>query len=60
MARAVRLDPFTVDDELGDGALAYLADDLFGGARAGLDIDLGIGDQVLFKEAFGFAAIAAP
>jgi len=60
LARAVRLDPFAVDDELGNGPLADLPDDLVGGARVGLNIDLGIGDQVLFQEAFGFAAIAAP
>jgi hypothetical protein len=60
LAWTVRLNPFAVNDELGDGPLAHLPDNFFGGARTGLDIDLGIGDQVLFEETFGFAAIAAP
>ena len=42
------------------GSLKKLPDDFVGGAGAALDIDLRIGDLVLFKEPFGFAAIAAP
>ena len=59
-AWAVRLDPLAVDHELRNGSLAYLPDQLLRGAGAGLDIDLGIGDLVFFKEPFGFTAIAAP
>jgi hypothetical protein len=60
MACAVRLDPFAVDDELGDGPFAHMSDDFLCRPRAGLDINFGVGDLVLFEEPFGFAAIAAP
>src|ERR1017187_3316493 len=59
-AGAIRLDPFAVEDELGDGALADVGDDLFGGAGSGLDVDLSVGNGVLCEEAFGSAAVAAP
>ena len=60
LARAVGLDPFAVEYELGDGSLAHIPDNLIRGARAGLDINFGKGNLVLLQEAFGFAAIAAP
>jgi hypothetical protein len=60
LAWTVRLDPFAIQDELRDGTLAHVADKLLSGARAVLDIDLGISDLVFFEEFFGFAAIAAP
>jgi hypothetical protein len=60
MACAVRLDPFAIEDELRDGPFAHLADNFLCGAGAGFDINFGIGNLVLFEEAFGFAAIAAP
>jgi hypothetical protein len=60
MACTVRLNPFAVDDELRDGPFAYLPDDFLCRPRASLDINLCIGNLVLFKEPFSFAAIAAP
>jgi hypothetical protein len=60
MTRAVGLNPFAIEDELRDGPLAHLSDNFLRGSGVGLDIDLGISDLVLFKEAFSFAAIAAP
>ncbi len=60
MARAVGLNPFAIEDELGNGPFSHLPDHFLRSPGAGLDIDLGIGDLMLFKEAFGFAAIAAP
>jgi hypothetical protein len=60
MACAVGLNPFAIEDELRTGPLAHLPDHFLRGSGAGLDIDFGISDLVLFKEAFGFAAIAAP
>ena len=59
-ARFVGLDPLAVEDELRDGALAGLRDDLLSGAGCVLDVDLGEGDGVLGEEALGFAAITAP
>ena len=60
MPSAVRLDPLSIEDELRDGPLAHMLDDFCGGAGVGLNVDFGIGDPVFLKEAFGFAAIAAP
>ena len=57
---AVGLDPFAVDDELGDGALAYVGEDQVGGAGSGLDVDLLVGDVVRGEETLRFAAVAAP
>jgi hypothetical protein len=59
-AGAVGLYPFAIDNELGDSPFAYVLDNLLRGARAGLDIDLGVGNLVLIKKPFGLAAIAAP
>lgn len=57
---AVGLDPFAVDDELGDGALADVVKDLVGGTGNVFYVDFCVGDTVMFKKALGFAAIAAP
>ena len=59
-AGAIGLDPFAVEDELWDGALADVGDDLFGGSGSGLDVDLSVGNGVLCEEAFGGSAVAAP
>ena len=59
-AYAVGLDPFSVEDELRDSPFAHMPDNFLCRPGAGFDIDLGIGDLVLFKETFSFAAIAAP
>jgi hypothetical protein len=58
--RTIRLDPFAINDELGNGALAGAADDLFGSAGSGFDIDFLVGDLVSGQEAFGLAALGAP
>jgi hypothetical protein len=60
MSCTVRLDPLAVEDELRNGPLSDMPDNFLRGAGAGLDINLGVGNLVLFKEPFGFAAIAAP
>jgi hypothetical protein len=59
-ARAVGLDPFAVDDELWDGALAGAFDDFVDGAGGGLDVDFFESDVVFGEEAFGLAAVRAP
>jgi hypothetical protein len=56
----VGLDPFSVDDELWDGALADVGLDGVGGTGDGLDVDLVVGEIVLLEEAFSLAAVAAP
>jgi hypothetical protein len=56
----VGLDPLAVDDELGDGALAYMGDYFFGCAGGVFDVDLFVGDVVSGEEALGFTAVAAP
>jgi hypothetical protein len=40
---AIGLDPFTVDHELGNGALAGAGDNFLGGAGRGFDVNLCIG-----------------
>src|SRR5580658_7780138 len=59
-AGAVGLNPFAVDDELRDGALADVGEDFFGGAGGLLDVDLGVGNAVGFEKAFGLATVTAP
>jgi len=44
LARFVGLDPFAVEDELRDAALAGLGDDFVGGAGGGFDVDFGVGN----------------
>ena len=60
VARAVGLNPFAVEDELRDGALAGVGDDLVGCAGSALDIDLSEGDGVAGEKALRLAAVAAP
>lgn len=60
MAWFVGLDPLSVEHELRDGAFAGVGDDGVGSAGGGFNIDLGEFDGVLFEEALGFAAVAAP
>jgi hypothetical protein len=59
-AGTVGLDPFSVDDELGDGALADVGDNLLGGAGGLFNVNFFVGDGVLIEEAFRGAAITAP
>ena len=60
LAGAVGLDPFAVEDELGDGLFAYVAENFVGCAGGVLDVDFFEGDVVLGEEALGFTAVAAP
>ena len=60
MPRTVRLDPFSIENELRDGPLAHMPNHFLGRARSALDVNFGVRDLVLLKEPFGFAAIAAP
>jgi len=59
-AGPVGLDPFAVDHELRDSAFSGPADDFFGGAGHGLDIDFAIRDFEAFKKALGLPAVGAP
>ena len=59
-AGEIGLNPFAVEDELGDGALARVGDDLGGGSGVGIDIDLAVGDGVGREETLGLAAVLAP
>jgi len=59
-ALPVGLDPFTVNDELGDGALTSPLDYFVGGSGRVFDINFVEWDAVLLQEAFGFAAVRAP
>jgi hypothetical protein len=56
----VGLNPFSVENELRDGALAGIGDDLGGGTGRSFYIDLFEGDGVQVEKALGLAAIAAP
>ena len=60
LARSVGLDPFAIDHELGDGALAGALDDLLQGTGIGFYIDLIVGNVVLGQKALGLAAIGTP
>ncbi len=60
LAGFVRLDPFAVEDELGDGSLARVGDDEIGCAWGAFDVDFLIGDIVCGEETLGLAAVAAP
>ncbi len=59
-AGAVGLNPFAVDNELRDGALAGVLYDFIHSARRRLDVYFGIRNIVLGQEALGFAAVWAP
>jgi hypothetical protein len=59
-AGGVGLEPFAVDDQLRDGALADVANDFIGGGGVGVDVDFGVLDTVGVEKLFGCAAISAP
>jgi hypothetical protein len=59
-AIAVGLNPFAVNDKLGDGALAGAGHYLVGGAGRVFNIDFCESDIVLLQEALGGAAVRAP
>jgi hypothetical protein len=56
----VGLEPFAIDHQLRDGALADAAQDLGGGGGVGVDIDLSIDNAMLIEKLLGCAAVAAP
>ena len=57
---SIGLDPFSIQNELWDRALAGVGNDLRCSAWGGFDVDFGVGDGVLAEEALGLAAVAAP
>jgi hypothetical protein len=59
-AGGVGLEPFAIDDELGDGAFAYVAEDFGGGGGVGVDVNFGVWDAVGIEELLGGTAVAAP
>lgn len=59
-AGGIGLEPLAVDDELGDGALAYVADDFGRGGGIGVNVDFGVRNTVGIEELLGGAAVAAP
>src|ERR1700744_5221832 len=59
-ARAVRLNPFAVQNELRNGTFAGVGDYFLGSARLAFDIDFFVGDGVLGQKTLRFTAIAAP
>lgn len=59
-ARAVGLYPFSIDDELGYGALADMMENFLRRTGRYFNIDLCVGDTVLIEKTFCLAAIAAP
>ncbi len=56
----VGLEPFAVNDHLGDGALAYVADNFVGGGGIEIHIDFRIRNAVSFEKLLGGTAIASP
>jgi hypothetical protein len=60
MAGHVRLNPFSVDDELGNSAFSGLTNYFFSGAGGSFDIHFFIRDAVLIEEALCVTAIVAP
>src|SRR5215469_14771467 len=60
LAGFVRLDPFAVENKLGDGAFAGVGDDEVGCAWSGFDVDFVVGNVVSREEALGLATVAAP
>ena len=59
-ARLVGLKPLAVDDQLRNGALAYMAHDFGGGGRIAVHINLGVDNAVRVEELLGGTAVAAP
>jgi len=60
LARTVRLHPFSVDDELRDGAFSGSLHDFVGRAGRGFDVDLLERNLVLLEKALGLAAVGTP
>ena len=58
--RLVGLKPFAVNDQLRNGALAYIAQNFSRGSGIGIHIDLGVAYAVRFKKLLGCAAVPAP
>lgn len=59
-AGGVGLEPFAVNDELGDGALADVAEDFGGGSGISVDVDFGVRNTVGIEKLLGGAAVPAP
>lgn len=59
-SRFIGLYPFSVENELRNGALARAGNYLTGSAGRLIDIDFRVRDCVLVEEALGLAAVAAP
>src|SRR5260370_39285205 len=60
VAGTVGLDPFSINYKLRDGALARPLDDLIGGSRSGLDVDVRVRKLVPVEKALGLPAIGTP
>ena len=59
-AGAIGLDPFAVDNELGNSTLASPLYDFGGGSGSGGDVHFFIRNVVLRQKALGFAAVGTP
>ena len=59
-AGAIRLEPLAINDQLRDGALANVANELIGRRRIVVDIDFGVGEVMGVEEMLGGTAVAAP
>ena len=59
-AGAIRLHPFTVDNELRDGALSGLAQQFLGSTWGVFNVNLCMWDVVLGEEALCLATVTAP
>ena len=57
---AVGLDPFPINDKLGNGTLAGPGHNFLGGARGIFDVDLFVREAMLLKKSLGHAAVRAP
>jgi len=60
VTEAIGLDPFAINDELGDGSLAGSLHDFLGGAGCFLDVNFGEGKLVLRQKALGLPAVGTP
>src|SRR5579859_5633107 len=56
----VGLEPFSIDHQLRNGALADMANNLSRGRRIGIHIDFGVFNPVVIEKLFGRPAISAP
>ena len=57
LSHAIGLNPFTIDDKLGDGTFAGSSDDLIRCSRGLFDIDFRKGHIVLLQETLGYPAV---